>query len=174
MCTTYCASLSGSFEFFDAGCEGFCEFGSSDRLPCTLDADCPQGLCVGADPVTHGGFCNCACLEIAGPSGGAGAMECEIGVGTQLESAAPCDGVDITTTIGAQCVPLTTGDATAVLLEANDQDLDEIIGPLRSGSAISCNDFYAGNLSALKFAGNQTFFDSDVGDLISPEIYDCE
>ena len=81
---------------------------------------------------------------------------------------------DITTTIGSQCVPLTTGNATAVLFEANAQEIDTIDGPVRSGNAISCQDLRAGNLPALQFAGNQTFYDSDIGDLLSPEIYDCE
>ncbi len=91
-----------------------------------------------------------------------------------LESKEPCDGLDITTEIGKQCVPITTQDSTALLLEANDNLTHSIVGPLRSGSPIACDDFFRGNLTGMTLSGNQTFFDSDQGDLISPETYVCD
>ena len=174
MCDTFCADQPGNFARFDSGCEGFCEFGPNDNLPCTLDADCPGGQCHGVDPVTHESQCNCTCLEIDGAPAPAGAVRCTLGVSVNVESAEPCDSLDITTTIGEQCVPVTTQDSTALLLKGNANDAFSVLGPLRSGSPVSCPDFFANNLTGMVLSGNQTFFDSDVGDLISPETYVCE
>ncbi len=175
MCDVYCADQAGSFTRFDSGCEGFCEFGARNNLPCTLDADCPDGLCVGPDPATaHINNCNCYCLEVAGAPSPPGAVHCTLGTAVALESKEPCDGLDITAEIGAQCTPITTQVSTAVLLKANDFLADSIVGPPRSGSPIDCADFFSGNLTGMTISGNQTFFDSDVGDIITPQTYACE
>ena len=52
-----------------SGCEGYCQGGAGDELPCSQDSQCPGGNCVGSNPVHHPAVCNCVC-----EAGGLGAL----------------------------------------------------------------------------------------------------
>ena len=84
-----------------------------------------------------------------------------------------CDGNDIITIIGQQCVVRTTETVTNTVLYAED-DKDNTINQFDQGSRISCNDLLTGNTSALAQAGNQTSFDGDLGDSATRTVQECE
>ena len=175
MCEIYCANEPGNYEFFDSACEGFCDGGSSDGDACNEDLECPGGGCNGPDPVSsgHPGLCQCTCLEIAGSPAPRGGLTCEIGVAVVVESQTPCDGTDVSLEIPSQCVPLTTQQSTATLRDAEAQTGQTIVSPVRTGSPIECADLAAGNMGDFLMAGNLSFYDSDVGDLVAPMRWDC-
>ena len=182
MCDVYCASLSGNYTRSDSGCEGFCRGGTTDRELCTLDTECQQGGinnsgdCIGGNPVAHQGSCTCDCLEIgsAGPSP-AGSFWCQVGLQTVTEALTGtlCDGQDIITIIGQQCVVRTSETITNTVLYAED-DPGLSINQFDQGSRISCNDLLAGNMSGMAQAGNQTSYDGDLGDSATRTVQVCQ
>jgi len=182
MCDVYCASLPGNHTQSDSGCEGFCRGGTTDRELCTLDTECQQGGinnsgdCIGGNPVAHAGSCTCDCLEVG--SGGpslAGAFWCQVGLQTVTEALTGtlCDGNDIITIIGQQCVVRTTETITNTVLYAED-DKDNTLNQFDQGSRISCVDLLAGNTSGLAQAGNQTSYDGDLGDSATRTVQVCQ
>ncbi len=184
MCDVYCASLAGNYTVFESGCEGFCRGGINANQLCTLDTKCGSveigvensGECIGGEPVAHAGGCTCDCLEVGsgGPSP-AGSFWCQVAIRTVTESITGnlCDGQDIVTIIGEQCIVRTTESITNTVLFADD-DPGQTINQFDEGSRISCDALLAGNLSGLTQAGNNTSFDGDLGDSATRTVQECE
>jgi hypothetical protein len=65
-------------------------------------------------------ICQATCLNAATHGGSdPGDMQCNLGVSVRLETAAPCDGTDVTADVGNICFPLTTQEASAGIIDAN-------------------------------------------------------
>jgi hypothetical protein len=166
MCGVYCASLEGSFAYFNSGCEGFCVEGPRDGLRCTFDVNCPDGSCPGGDPVAHRDKCNCSCMEVAGIPSRPGALHCNIRAGLNIEVGLPCDGSDVWITTIQPCVPFTTEWATGTLLQANAQAADKI-GPLSaSGTPTTCAALAADVSAGLDVVATISFIDTSLLDLV--------
>jgi cysteine-rich repeat protein len=166
MCEVYCASLEGSFAYFNSGCEGFCVEGPRDGLPCEFDGDCPDGSCPGGDPVSHRYTCNCSCVEIAGIPSRPGALHCNIRAGLNIEGTLPCDGNDVLITTIQPCVPFTTERTTSTVLQAGSQ-ASKKIGPLSaSGTPTTCEALAADVSSGLDVVAAIGFIDTGLGDLV--------
>jgi cysteine-rich repeat protein len=173
MCNVHCASLPGSFAYFNSGCEGSCVEGPRDGLPCTFDLDCPDGSCPGGDPVAHVDQCNCNCVEIGGIPSRPGTLQCNVRAGLVIERELPCDGNDVSITTVQLCVPFTTERATGAVLQANFGT--ETIGPLSSlGTPASCAALAADVTTALEVVASMSFIDTKVGDLIVRFRIGCE
>jgi hypothetical protein len=167
-CDLYCPNLEGDFATLRAGCEGFCRGGSHDGEPCTFDPECVDADCLGADPISHRWACGCHCLELGGGPSRLGAFTCELGLAVVVETAAPCDGEDVTVEIPGQCVPVTTESFTQTLLSA-DREIGQQIGPdTIRGQPVECSDLIAGKLGGLTMVGNSTSYDTLMGDLSVP------
>jgi len=180
MCDLYCPTLGAGYEVFTSGCEGFCRGGDHDNELCLNDVNCEgagvenSGECLGGNPVAHQGECTCDCIKVgSGDPSPAGSFWCQVGIRTVLESASPCDQLDIIQIIGQQCVPRTTETITNTVLFADD-DESLTINQSDSGSRISCGDLFGGNLSGLAAAGNQTSYDGDLGDSATRTIQVCQ
>jgi hypothetical protein len=160
------------------GCEGFCLGGVNNDLACTNDSDCVNATCVGIDPVTHPGTCNCICQssEIGTPST-AGAMGCQLGL--QINVELPSNGVcgDTPTIVLAPlCSALTTGSAVGQLIDANNS-IGQTIPPtpgVLSGAATSCASLSTSVTAGLKLVGQLSFFDSTLGDIYVSEQFACQ
>ncbi len=178
-CEPYCANRGPGWEVFVDGCEGYCRAGERDGALCEIDLDCPEGECVGADPVAHARICSCTCIKIAGVRKGLpGQFACQTGVTVQVEQEEPCQGVDgiddATLKLGSQCVPATTEIATSQIKNANDRVGESIPSPARKGQSVTCGDILAGRMDPMFLAGNLVFYDSTLGDLLVPIIFACE
>jgi cysteine-rich repeat protein len=173
MCDVYCADLAGEFIPLASGCEGFCRAGSREGLPCEFNVDCVGSDCVGGEGVPHANLCGCQCIEAAGNPSRPGALRCEIGLFVLVESAEPCDALDVTLTVANQCVPFTTESFTNLILNSNATPNPIGPDPAR-GEPVNCAELRAGALSGLKIVGNSTNFDSQLGDLSIPIGQSCE
>jgi len=172
-CVTHCAGLGKSL--FDAGCEGFCEGGSSDGSPCTQDSSCPGGACNGGDFLPHGNVCGCSCLDVGGVPSAAGGLQCNAGAVINVEIAAPCEGADVLIAVGTRCIPLTT-EAVSLIIDNSDNlsGVELPSGGLSgSGTAAVCNDLTTSTTTGMVLAGAVNFFDSTLGDLAVGLTFTC-
>jgi len=183
-CIAQCASHCGAATVSDTGCEGFCEFGARDGLPCTQDDDdpndpaagCPDGSCAGDDGVPHGNICGCHCTSVAGAPSDPGDIACEMGTSITVETAGPCDGTDETINIGTACIPITTANASGIIVDANNTALKELPvgGSSDDGTPSDCGDLFASVTTGTVFVGKVNFFDSALGDLATTLTLACQ
>ncbi len=175
-CATTCTTLGGSA--LSTGCEGYCQGGLNDDLPCTTDGDCIDGSCVGNDPVGHAGVCNCACQATGlGAPAPAGALGCQLGLRIVVEL--PNNGVcgdPPTIVLAPLCSALTTTTAIAQLVDANDVAGSSIpMSPaVLNGASTSCDALSASVTSGIALAGTLGFFDSQLGDILVSERFVCQ
>ena len=128
-------------EFFDSGCEGFCEEGPNADGPCEFDTDCPDGSCVGGEPVVHLQVCQCQCVGGGGTPSPPGGFLMRIGARLEVEQMPPCGDGDAFIILPPICIPLTTEQTTGVLLRANNIVPETQFGPFSdSGGRLSCED----------------------------------
>lgn len=178
-CASYCAGLGSAYEVRDFDCQGFCHGGSNADAACSVDSECPGGICGGNDTPANPGRCSCDC--VAGGLGAAsppGTLACDLGLDWSLDI--PGDGDCADTRFfasGPRCVPFTTSNSTAVILNTNDQPGLTIpaSGPgLKVGVAVSCEDFAAGNLTGLTLDGPLSIMHTVVGNLLSHSRLTCQ
>lgn len=161
-CEARCAGMG--MEFFDSGCEGFCEEGPNADGPCQFDTDCPGGSCVGGEPVVHLHACQCQCLGGGETPSSPGAFLMRVGARLEVEPGLPCGDGDAFIILPPICIPLTTEQASGVLLQANN--LDQQFGPFGdSGGRLTCEDLAANSVTGMNLVGHISFFDSTLGDL---------
>jgi len=170
MCNVYCASLepAGSFVPILTNCEGFCQGGVDDGLPCSLDADCPFASCAGGDPVAHSNQCGCDCEQIGGNPSRPGAIQCTAGIQINIEAAAPCgEGDDITIFLAPKCIALTTERALGTILDANVRFGDAVppVDRPTTGVPADCDDLANDIATGVSLVGEANFIDSNIGDL---------
>lgn len=169
-CDAHCAGLGAAYGRQASGCEGYCQGGASDDLPCAQDSDCPGASCVGGNSVGHAGVCNCIC-ETGGlglPSG-AGHLDCSLGLQVHIELPSDGDCLDASIeTLPPRCVGITTATASGI-----DHDSDNNMSGLSlpysgpstiSGTAPSCDAIEGGSLAGTRLVGHTVFFDSTLGD----------
>jgi hypothetical protein len=169
-CDTHCGGL-GAVQF-DSGCTGYCS-GETPQA-CTNDADClpDNGACNGPDPVQAGqrDICQCTCLDSAAHgASAAGDLQCNLGSNLVVESAAPCNGTDVTIAIGETCIPVTTQRATGLITDANFSPGSTVPAPPnvndQSGTALACETLDTSTTTGLSGVGAVNFFGSALGDL---------
>ncbi|MEE8549819.1 MAG: DUF4215 domain-containing protein [Gemmatimonadota bacterium] len=174
-CAAHCTGLGAAYSVSDSGCEGFCEGGPSDGLPCTMDTDCVSGSCPGPDGLGQGNICGCQCLAMVGDPSLAGGLNCLIpaNIFVVLPSGSPCTDPP-TISLGTVCIPATTETATGVVLQANDTPLDSI-GPLSgTGVPTDCGDLASSVITGTTMVGQIAFFDSTLGDLTVTTVFACQ
>ena len=182
-CDAECASLGATYDKIAYGCEGFCQGGANDNDPCTLDSQCTGGSCTGADPVAHGGSCQCTCQGTGlGGASAPGSLSCN--VGTQIDVELPSDGdcLDANTiTLAPICGAVTSTTATGGVMNANNTGAKTIppIGMTgtfpntETGLPLDCNTFAGSSTSGLRMVGHLGFYDSILGDIFSENIFSC-
>jgi hypothetical protein len=176
-CEARCDSLGATYSRLLYGCEGFCQGGSNDEASCLRDSECPGGQCVGAEPVSHIGTCNCSCggsdLGAAAP---AGSLTCNIGTQIDVELPSDNDCLDANTIVLAGvCGGVSTATSTGQILNVNNNN--NVNTPpqprVMTGAGISCANYAAGNIGGLKMVGQLGFFDSTLGDILSQNTFTC-
>ncbi|MFQ5513412.1 MAG: hypothetical protein ACE5FG_03160, partial [Myxococcota bacterium] len=185
LCETHCASLPG-FRVHRSGCEGYCRGGDLDGTICRNDIDCCTGFdcatgnngeCVGSEPVLHEKHCQCECIAVGGAPSRTGALECQVGLSTVVEDSSgdpsiQCRGIANVTLRTDNCVPMSTEFFRTTIFDANRKGAP--IGPIEAtGSPVSCDAYRAGQLTGLSLAGQQSSFDSALGDLGQPVFNVC-
>lgn len=178
-CTSFCSGLGATYSPLLYGCEGFCLQGTNHNLACTGDSQCPGGSCVGAEPPTHGGTCNCACggTELGGASA-AGTLSCNLGVQIDVELPTDGDCLDADTIkLPSLCGPITTATASGRIFDVNKNagvNLP-VAGPITlTGAGLSCPALTADTLTGLKTVGALGFFDSTLGDILAQLTFTCQ
>jgi hypothetical protein len=176
-CQALCASSGASALSTGVGCEGFCSGDNPPNQPCTTDAECAasgNGSCNGQDGAPLGNVCNCQCVATnLSPGSPPGTVQCNLGADLVVEIAAPCDGQDVLITVGSTCIPMTTANSVGVLQNANNAG-NLLAVPSRQGSAKSCLDMDAYEVSGLSIGGHVAFFGSTIGDILSQVNVECE
>ena len=169
-CDAHCAGLGEAYARQASGCEGYCQGGASHNLPCMQDSDCPGASCVGGNPVSHAGVCNCICeARGLGLPSGAGHLDCSLGLQVHVELPSDGDCLDASIeTLPPRCVAITSATATGI-----DHDSDNNMSGLSlpysgpstiSGTAPSCGAIEGGSLAGTRLVGHTVFFDSTLGD----------
>jgi hypothetical protein len=168
MCDLYCANEPGNFTNYLSGCEGFCRGGTVHGQPCTIETDCEipgdlanSGFCVGRQ-VNHPNLCTCQCLEVGGSPAPPGGLLCGIGIRTLLETALPCDELDVNTIQGDQCLPYTTETLTAEQRTLN-ANFGSTMTQIESGTRKTCAELQAGNMRSFVQWGITPAFDDPTG-----------
>jgi cysteine-rich repeat protein len=172
-CAAYCGDMSSAV--FNEACEGFCQGGTRDTLPCTDDGGCPGGACGGKDGLPHGNICGCECLAVGGAPSGAGGLQCNLPTEMNIEIDAPCGDGDILIAVGTRCMPMTTQAITSQLLNANNTPGKDFPWPpsTASGSAISCPALATSTTTGIVMVGSVNFFDTTIGDLNTNQTFTC-
>jgi cysteine-rich repeat protein len=154
-CTAHCAGTGATL--FNGACEGFCQGGGKEGLPCTDDSECPGGSC-------------------AGKSSGAGGLQCNLGVTINVEIDAPCGDGDVLIAMGTNCIPLTTETVTAQVHNANNVPGWDAPQPpfTASGNAISCSTLVTSTTTGVTLVGAAHFFDTTLGDLQPQTVFTCQ
>lgn len=183
-CDAECGGLGANYDAIAYGCEGFCQGGSNDNNACARDTDCPGGQCPGADPVSHGGVCQCTCAgRNLGAAGPAGSLSCEVGVQIDVELPSDGDCADPNTIqLAPICGGVTTTTATGMINNANNTS-DKTIPPIggsgtapatATGAGISCAALASSTTTGLNAVGFLGFFDSVLGDIFSANRFVCQ
>ena len=178
LCASHCAASGSSASL--AGCTGYCSL--TDDVTCSKDADClpDKGACNGPDPVGAGfDICQCSCVDAsAGAAGRNGEMQCNLGAVLTIERAAPCGDGDVTISLGAACIPLTTATASTLMTDANFTASTTVPKngqpATSSGAPVECPALTTDDLTGLKARGAINFFGSALGDLAVVMAADCE
>jgi len=150
-------------------CTGFCSAGT--QAACTNDSDClpSNGACNGPDPVASPGVCQCTCTNSnAFGAADPGDIQCNLSSHLVIESAAPCNGTDVTINVGDSCIPVTTERAVGKIINSNGGAGTVPPSPLindATGTAISCASLDASTTTGLVGVGAVNFFGSALGDL---------
>lgn len=175
-CASFCAS--GGRNYLSSGCTARC---SDSERPCTEDDACAavdEGACNGPESMSASQMdvCQCQCIDLrAGPAGGAGELQCQLGANINVENAAPCGDGDIKVAIGRTCIPLTSATATTQVNNANFGSNSVPSSPAsNTGTRRTCAAINAGNTSGLKMRGVTNFFGSTLGDLAVELFSDCQ
>jgi hypothetical protein len=208
-CDTYCGGIGGVQQ--TSGCTGHCS--GSTPQPCNTDAEClnnegctaagmpqecctgdgtgtcgePNGACNGPDPVgSAANLCQCQCVNTAaGPEARAGDFQCQLGSSLVVETAAPCDGMDVAIAVGTACIPVTSGTAEASITNANLNPegcpgggppcMLPASGPaINSGAPVACENYDTGPLTGAKGVGVVNFFGSALGDIVTELFAVCK
>jgi len=179
-CATHCDGLGANFEVLSAGCEGFCQGGSSDETACTQDTQCPGGTCVGNNPVGHPETCNCVCQGTGlGTASAAGDLSCQIGlqIDVQLPSDGDCDPADTTPIrLAPLCGAVTTAQASGQIVDANNTaaKLLPLTQSSIDGAATTCSALAASTTTGISLVGHLAFFDSTLGDIFVAQRFNCQ
>ncbi len=182
-CDTYCSNLGGGYvakaDQNDA-CEGFCSGGDNADDACTADADClPGGACSGQDPPlgphdpNNPNICGCQCIRMPAGASSAGDLKCQLPTGINVETAVPCDGTDISISVGTVCIPLSTQASDNVLLNAND-GTGSISPATLTGTGGNCLDLETSITAGIALVGQVDFFDTTIGDVKSQTNFICQ
>jgi hypothetical protein len=126
------------------------------------DAAC-EVYCAGANPPAHANQCQCQCVQIGGNDSGPGGMYCQTGVEIVVETDEPCDGTDITSTVGERCSLVSTERARSVILNADGQIGSTIDAVVQTGIRPDCYQLARGE-AVISTVGHRIFLDSDQGD----------
>jgi cysteine-rich repeat protein len=172
-CAAHCAAMGAVV--FNEACEGFCEGGTRDTLPCTDDSDCPGGSCGGTDGLYHGNICGCECLTVGGAPSVVGGLQCNLGVTINVEIGAPCGDGDVLIAMGTRCIPLSTETVSSQFHNWNNMPgSDWPVPPFTAtGNPIPCRDLAASITSGITMVGTVNFFDTTIGDYHTNEIFVC-
>jgi hypothetical protein len=165
-CTVHCAGLG--MQIFDSGCEGFCKGGALDGQPCTVESECPGGVCNGRNGLPHGSICQCGCIDIGGNPSRPGGLQCNLNLNFDIETDLPCGDGDVLIAFGTRCVPLTSEASMFVIHNTNNVlGKDFPPGPpwWWSGAPIACEDLAASATTSLNLTGAMDFLDSTISDL---------
>jgi hypothetical protein len=186
LCGTYCGGIGKSV--YNSGCELECQGGSRADMPCICDTagaatctggiagvnDCPLGSCEGKDNDLGGKQCHCTCVdESFGGASPAGSVNCRTGVSINVEAMEDgiCDG-NVLIRLPGQCAPFTSGNATAVILNDNENPL--ALGPFgESGVAGTCAAFDTSDTTGYEMVSTLAFYDSTIGDIVARLQIDC-
>jgi hypothetical protein len=172
-CKSTCATFCGAGKKAYGECTGFCSGSSPVNQSCTSDANCAplNGYCYGPDPVGgSANICQCTCVDKSahGPSD-PGDGQCSLGVAGRVETAAPCDGIDVIITFGSGCLPVSTQEASALITDANFSAGALVPQPPtvndQLGTPRDCALFDSGNLTGLVGVGAGNFYGSLAGDV---------
>jgi hypothetical protein len=146
---------------------------------CTTDADClgvndcPFGGCEGRDNELDVD-CHCQCTDEAfGNRTAAGGLNCRLPIAIRVESSSDCDSNGLLVLLPPLCAPLTTGEASGILLQLNETSNPLEFDSLR-GASTTCAAFDGGDATGMTFVANLGFFDSTIGDVISQLTLQCE
>jgi cysteine-rich repeat protein len=171
-CTAHCAGLGSTL--FNSACEGFCQGGVNEGLPCTDDSECPGGSCAGK-PV-HGALCQCDCADVGGVPSGAGGLQCNLGANIDVEISPPCGDGDILIAVGARCIPLTTELVTSQMHNLNAVPGIDFPVPAFTaiGNGIACSTLATSTTTGITVVGSVNFFDSTIGDLQARIDFLCQ
>jgi cysteine-rich repeat protein len=164
-CTTHCTPLGAAV--LNSACEGFCQGGVNNGLPCTADSDCGGGHCAGQDGTPHGTICQCECLSVAGSPSNPGGLQCNLPVNIDWESALPCGDGEVLEAWGTRCWPLTTEMVTGQMHNTNNTPGKDFPVPEFSavGQAIDCQTLSTSTTTNLSFVSAFHFFDWPFSDM---------
>ncbi len=177
-CNTACNSFCGTATQLLHGCEGFCSGGINNDVACTADTQCTGGQCVGAEPPSHVGVCNCACgSDGLGGASPAGSLSCAIG--TQIDVELPSDGDcgDANTIVlPGICGPATTTTASGQIIDVNNNaGVNLPAAPsTSSGASAVCASMQGSTLTGTTIVSKLAFFDSTLGDILATNTFVCQ
>lgn len=177
-CAAACAARGPGYAVAASACEGLCQEGAQDEAGCTMDGQCPGGVCVGRNGA-HAGACNCSCRDTQlGAPAGPGALGCQLGMrmSVELPSNGVCDGA-ATLTYPPFCLALTTGNAGARIADANNHagvTVNQYGTGVPHGEPIACSDLAQGRTSGLQLVGSAATLDSTLGDFLTTFRLACE
>jgi cysteine-rich repeat protein len=173
-CAAHCTGMGAAV--FNEACEGFCEGGTRDTLPCTDDSDCPGGACGGKDGLSHGNVCQCECLTVGGAPSQPGGLHCKLPANINVEIASPCGDGDVLIALGTRCVPLTTETITSQMHNTNFTPGKDFPIPAStaSGNSISCSALITSTTTGIVMVGSVNLFDSTIGDIQTNQVLTCQ
>lgn len=179
LCDTQCASAP-SFKRLASGCTDYCTGTAPADMVCSSDAQCAaagNGTCNGKDDpsLTHANICQCSCVNHATGGSDPGDLRCNLGADVRIESGPPCDRVDVLVDLGNRCMPLSTQQAQAKIVDANDIP-GSTVPPINSlcpggdcnsgfGTAVSCAALDGSVTSGLSAVGVSNVFSTTLGDV---------
>jgi hypothetical protein len=184
-CDLHCPATYPGSVAHTPSCEGFCLGGIYHDTPCFKDDQCvdPNGVdsgsCTGQDPIStdpnspnphdpnNPNICNCSCTSVGGAPSRPGALQCDLGLALDLETAPPCGDGDLFIAIGGRCVPLSTEVGTGGINNANMLGTTiPATGPFDLyGGSPGCGSLGAGVMTGTEVVGVISFLDSTIGDL---------
>lgn len=179
--TIAAAACGGVANVQTSACVGYCSLGT--EAACTSDAQClpSNGACNGPNPVTPAqkDTCQYSCVNLAaGGASAAGDFQCNLGSNLVVESAAPCDGTDITINVGNTCVPFSTQVASSLITDANFVPAATVpnMSPpnVLNGAELACATLDASTTTGMQIVGAVNFFGSALGDIASGLRVTCQ
>ncbi|MEO8601020.1 MAG: hypothetical protein ABI629_00440 [bacterium] len=168
-CAAQCAASCGAGKTSAGACTGFCSAGAQGA--CADDMAClpNDGACNGDDPVSTPNVCQCTCTnENAFGASAAGDIQCQLSSHLVVETAAPCDGTDVSINVGDSCIPVSTQRAVGKITNSNYGTGTVPPAPNvndQTGAEISCAALDSSTTTGLVGVGAVNFFGSALGDL---------